>query len=90
MSTNYDADDLARLLALEYAFGTLAFISACNFAQLSNMKPTAAVDQFRSVIEGSLYDRADYPADVRELIRSHLKRMFDYVAGMAEHADAIG
>ena len=87
MSSNYDLDDLARLLALEHAFGALALISACNFSRLENIKPSEAVAQFRSAIEGSLYDSSDTSKEVRELKRIHLKRMFDHVSEMAKHAD---
>ncbi len=87
MSSNFDLDDLARLLALEHAFSALALISAGNFAYLAKVKPSEAVRQFRTAIESSIYDSADTPADVRELMRKHLKRMFDHIVQMAEHAD---
>jgi hypothetical protein len=87
MSSEFDLDDFARLLALEHAFGALALICASNFAYLAKVKPSEAVRQFRSAIESSIHDTADTPADVRELMRKHLKRLFDHVAHMAEHTD---
>jgi hypothetical protein len=87
MSSDFDLDDFARLLALEHAFGALTLISAGNFAYLAEVKPSEAIRQFRSAIESSIYDSADTPADVRVLMRKHLKRMFDHIAQMAEHAD---
>lgn len=86
MSANWSLDDLARLIALEHAFGALALISAGNFAQLANVKPSEAVKQFRTAIEGSVHD-GDIPPDVRDLMRQHLKRIFDNVSDMARHAD---
>jgi len=87
MSSDFDIDDFARLLALEHAFSALTLISAGNFAYLADIKPSEAISQFRSSIESSIYDSADTPKDVRNLMRMHLKRMFDHVADMAEHAD---
>ena len=86
MSANWSADDLARLIALEHAFGALALISAGNFAQLANVKPSEAVKQFRTAIEGSIHD-GSVPTEIRDLMRQHLKRLFDNVADMAKHAD---
>lgn len=86
MSANWNADDLARLMALEHAFGALTLISASNFAQLANVKPSEAVNQFRTAIESSVLD-GDLPPDVRALMRQHLKRIFDNVSDMAKHAD---
>lgn len=83
MSAHYDADDLARLLALEHAFNALALISACNFAHVAKTTPSEAVAHFREAIEGSLYDVADTPEAVRHLMKQHLKRMFDHVSMMA-------
>lgn len=87
MSADFDADDLARLLALEHAFCSLALISASNFARLNNSKPSEAVAQFRAAIEGSIYDTAEMPPEVGKRMRLHLRRLFDHVAGMAIHAD---
>jgi hypothetical protein len=87
VSVDFDKDDLARLLALEHAFSTIALISANNFAYLAKIKTSEAVAQFRLATESSIYDAADTPKDVRDLMRSHLKRLFDHVARMAEHAD---
>jgi len=87
MSSDFDKNDLARLLALEHAFCSLALISASNFAYLAEMKPSEAVQKFRESIEGSLFDSADAPMDVRDLMRVHLGRLFDHVASMARHAD---
>ena len=90
MSTEFDRDDLARLLALEHAFYATALVSAANFAKLQNakagreeMSTAQAVQMFRDSVESSLFDRKDYPPDVRSLMSRHLKRMFDHVANMA-------
>jgi hypothetical protein len=88
MSADFNKDDLARLLALEHAFSALALISAGNFAGLHGVKTVAAVAKFRSAIESSVYDSGDVPKDVRDLMRKHLKRMFDHVEKMAPQADA--
>lgn len=87
MSDSFDADDLARLIALEHAFNSLALISASNFAFLAETTPSAAVAQFREAVESSVYDSGDMPKEVQTLVREHLKRMFDHVAHMAKHAD---
>lgn len=87
MSADFDKDDLARLLALEHAFGALALISASNFAYLAKTTSSEAVAQFRAAIESSIYDAADTPSDVRQLMRGHLRRIFDHVATMAKQAD---
>jgi hypothetical protein len=86
VSANWSADDLARLVALAHAFGILALISAGNFAQLANVKPSEAVKQFRRAIKGSVHD-GDLASDVQVLMRKHLKRIFDNVSDMAKHAD---
>lgn len=87
MSDSFRDDDLARLIAIEHAFNSLALISASNFAFLANTTPSAAVGQFRSAIESSLYDSGDMSPELQALVRVHLKRMFDHVAAMAKHAD---
>jgi hypothetical protein len=87
MSSEFDLDDMARLLALEHAFGAWALISASNYARLAHVKPSEAVAQFRGAIESSLLDSNNTPKGVRELMKKHLKRMFDHVAEMAKHAD---
>ena len=83
MSDEWNHDDLARLLALEHAFYSLALISASNYAYLAETTPSAAVKQFRSAIEGSTFDTKQYPPETQRLMREHLKRMFDHVADMA-------
>lgn len=87
MSSDWDDDDFARLLAMEHAFCSLALISANNFASLAQCTTSAAVQQFRSAIEGSIYDTGQVSQETKDLMRQHLKRMFDHVAGMAKHAD---
>ena len=87
MSADFDTDDFSRLLALEHAFSALALISACNFAELANIMPSEAVKQFRITIESSIYDSKERPKEVTELMRMHLKRMFDHIESMAKHAD---
>jgi hypothetical protein len=87
MSNDFNQNDLARLLALEHAFCSLALMSASNFAFLAATKPSDAVNQFRSAIEGSMLDTKEYPKDVNTLMQAHLKRIFDHIAQMAVHAD---
>lgn len=87
MSADFDKDDFARLLALEFAFQAVTLISAGNFAYLANIKPSEAVAQFRASIESSMYDSADRPKEVRDLMLAHLKRIFDHIESMAKHAD---
>lgn len=87
MSSDFDLDDFARLLALEHAFCALALISAGNFSYLAKVKPSEAVRQFRTAIESSIYDSEDMPADVRVLMRKHLGRIFDHIEQMSKHAD---
>ena len=87
MSADFDKDDFARLLALEYAFGALTLISAANYAHLANTKPSAAISEFRSAIESAFSDQRQIPAEVRDLMRQHIRRMFDHIAQMAKHAD---
>jgi hypothetical protein len=87
MSADFDNDDLTRLLALEHAFVARALISAGNYARLQGIKPSAAVSQFRASIESSLYDTSDMRDETRDLVRKHLRRMFDHVASMATQFD---
>jgi len=86
MSADWDADDLARLTALEHAFSALALISASNFAFLANITPSEAVARFRDAIEGAVADAPGRTVDP-VAVRAHLKRMFDHLAVMARHAD---
>ena len=87
MSKDFNGDDMARLLALEHAFSALALISAGNFAHLAGVTPSEAVQQFRTAIEGAVYDVGDRPIELQVAMRIHLKRMFDHLASMAKHAD---
>jgi hypothetical protein len=84
VSDDFNKDDLARLLALEYAFSALALISASNFAKMQGLAPGEAVGYFPAGIESSLYDTSDMGTETRELVRMRLRRMFDHVATMAE------
>ena len=90
MGADWDADDMARLLALEHAFCALALISASNYAYLAETSPSAAVRQFREAIEGSVHDSGQTSATTKAAMRQHLKRMFDHIASMATHADPGG
>jgi hypothetical protein len=90
MSSDFDKDDLARLLALEHAFYATALVSAANFARLESLKvdrapltTAEAVQQFREAVESSMFDKKDYCPEIRSLMARHLKRMFDHVASMA-------
>lgn len=87
MSDDYNLEDFARLLALEHAFYSVALISASNFAFLAKIKPSEAVAQFRSATESSVFDKNDIPNDVKQIMRIHLKRMFDHVSDMEKHVD---
>jgi hypothetical protein len=87
LSSDFDKDDLARLLALEYAFECLALISASNFAYLAETSTSDAVREFRGATEGAMLDSRTYPADTRKLIQKHLRRLFDDVEKMAKEAD---
>jgi len=84
MSSDWDADDLARLLALEHAFNTIALISAGNFSYLSETTVLDAVRRFRSATEGAVLDQRDIPPKTAVAIRKHLGRMFDHVEEMAK------
>lgn len=86
VSSGWDRDDLARLLALEHAFCALTLISASNFAYLAETTPSAAVKQFREAIEGSVYDTGQASKETKAAMKHHLKRMFDHIAEMAKHA----
>ena len=87
MSADLNLDDMARLLALEHAFGALALISAGNYAHLAGVTPSEAVQQFRAAIECATYDAGTRPKELQAAMRAHLKRMFDHLASMAKHAD---
>ena len=84
MSADWDADDLARLLALEHAFCAVTLLSASNYANLSRSTPSEVISQFRSAIEGSVYDTGQLSTDTKLLMKQHLKRIFDHIAKMAE------
>jgi hypothetical protein len=73
-------DDLARLVALEHAFYTIALIAAANFSFNAGCKTSEAVSHFRSSAEGLL--RGDVTAP-QEAAREHLKRLFDNLTEMA-------
>ncbi|WP_089174992.1 hypothetical protein [Bosea sp. AS-1] len=87
MSADFDFDDMARLLALEHAFLSIALISAGNFSGLNNVSTSEAVQMFRDAIEGSVYDAGARPKELQVAMSAHLKRMFDHIATMAKHAD---
>jgi hypothetical protein len=77
---DFHQDDLARLVALEHAFYTIALIAAANFAHNAGCKPGEAVAYFRSSADGLL--RGDTAAS-NEAVREHLKRLFDNLTEMA-------
>jgi hypothetical protein len=80
MSANLDKDELARLVALEHAFYTIALIAAANFSFNAGCKTSEAVAHFRSSAEGSLGGEA---LASKEAVREHLKRLFDNLTEMA-------
>jgi hypothetical protein len=80
MSADFDKDQLARLVALEHAFSTIALIAAANFSFNAGCKTSEAVAYFRSSAEGSLHGDATVP---KEAVREHLKRLFDNLTEMA-------
>lgn len=75
------------MLALEHAFSTIAFMWSCQFAMQQGAKPSQAVTQLRSAALGAVFDSKDHDKTTREQITTHLERMFQHVAKMAEHAD---
>ncbi|WP_300530152.1 hypothetical protein [Maricaulis sp.] len=87
MSSDWDADDFARLMALEHAWYAVTLVSAGNYAGMNGIKIKDAVQQLRDAVESSLYDHDDLPGNTRQLMRGHLKRMFDEVEQMAGQAD---
>ncbi len=89
MSASWNVDDLARMLALEHAFDSLAFISAANYARLEEITPVEAVTLFRTAIEGSVLD-GGMDADLRKRMRRHLKTRFDNVMAMAGNLPTQG
>ncbi len=86
MSSDWDQDDLARLLALEHAFAALALISAGNFARLDGVRISEAVAQFRDAIVGSIHDTT-LPDGLKEPMHRHLTRLFDHVSAQARLLD---
>ncbi len=87
MSSDWDSEDLARLIALESAFGTLALMWAGIFAHHANSKPSAAVKQLRSAMLGSFSDTKEYSDDIEQRVKAHQTRLLDHVERMALHAD---
>lgn len=87
MSITQDADDLARIIALEHAFGAISLMWACQFAHAEQTKPSEAVRQLRTSVVGALYDDKQYTPGIRNAINHHLERLLGNVAGMADHAD---
>jgi hypothetical protein len=87
VSEDWAKGDLARLLALEHAFGVLALVSAGNFSFLAKCTAEDAIKQFREAIEGSMLDTRDIPAEVNLLMRKHLKQLLDHVQLMARNSD---
>lgn len=87
MSSNWDDDDLARLIALESAFGTLALMWAGIFAHHANSKPSTAVKQLREAMLGSFADTKEYSGDIGQRVKHHQVRLLGHVERMAQHAD---
>ena len=87
MSSDWGGDDLARLIALESALGTLALMWAGILAHHADSKPSEAVKQLRAAMLGSFFDTKEYSGDVRERIISHQARLLDHVERMARQAD---
>ena len=87
MTSNYDADDLARLFAIEHIVSSMALMWSVNFAQMNGGTPSDSVKLLRDALEGSLHDDANYSKEVRDLVRTHIARLFNHIASMAVHAD---
>lgn len=87
LSSDWDQDGLARMLALEQAFGVIALMWACQFAEQQGAKPSQAVAQLREAVLSSGLDSKDHRSQVSALIDAHLRRMFEHVGKRAEHAD---
>jgi hypothetical protein len=87
LSSSWDEDDLARMLALEHAFSTITLMWACQFADQQRTKPSKAVAQLREAVLSSVLDSKDHNGPIGALINGHLHRMFEHVRKIAEHAD---
>jgi len=87
LSSDWDQGDLARMLALEHAFGAIALMWAGQFAEQHGGKPSQAVMQLRDAILGAALDSKDHNGPLGALINAHLQRMFEHVSNMARHAD---
>ena len=87
MSAEWETDDLARMMALEHAFGALSLMWSYQFAKTSGSKPSETTLQFRNAVLSSIYDSGDYPSNVREKIKKHLERMLDNLSKMSKLAD---
>jgi hypothetical protein len=87
VSSDWDSDDIARLIALESAFGTLALMWAGMYAHHANSKPSAAIKQLRAAMLGSFADTKEYSGDIGQRIKGHQAKLLDHVERMAQHAD---
>jgi hypothetical protein len=86
MSSDFDADDFARLLALEHLYCSLALMNVANFVAMNDMKPSEAAKLFRHAIEGAVHDGRVPPA-AKASMRKHPGRILDGVQNMAKHTD---
>lgn len=65
----------------------LSHLSPQATTHIWQVTPSEAIQQFRSAIEGAVYDAGDRPKEIQVAMRAHLKRMFDHLANIAKHAD---
>lgn len=87
MSTVHDADDLARLIALEHAFGALTLMWCCQFANQQGSLPSDAASQFRTATLGAVFDSKEHAGELGALVAAHLHRLFSDLEKMTAHAD---
>ena len=87
MSANWDESYLARMLALEHAFGAISLMWAGMYASNAGCKPSEAVKLFKDSVLSSLYDGKDRSADIISLEKAHLENLLGNLEKMAALAD---
>jgi hypothetical protein len=88
MSAEWDADDLARLLALEHAFGVIGLMCASNMAKNMGVSVNELVQELSKVTRSTLYDGKDISVSTRAAMAKHLDKLFAHIGSMAKLSDA--
>lgn len=82
--------DLARSLAHEHIIGALAFMFACNQAEIAGVTAAEMTQRMRDGILSALSDGGrEMPAEFKALLRAHVAKPLDAAVGMARTNDEM-